>query len=573
MMKHWKRLCLAAVLSGAVSLPMPVLANSFSGAYLAARQAQYVNDYETAARYFTIALTRDPSNLEIMDELILAQVALGEFERAGIVARKLEADGHKSQIGQMALAALEGAAGDYTALIKRADEGRLMGELVDGLLKAWALVGKGDMTSALAEFGKIADGNGTRAFGLYHKALALAHVGDLEGADALFGSSQPGTIMQTRRGVLAHVQILSQLGRASDAAEMLKARFGETQDPEIVQMRTRLDAGETLQFDLITSPQDGLAEVNFTIAGALAAEPRGTDTLLFARVAQHLRPEMVDASLLLAQLLEDQGQLDAAVAAYRSVPSDHPAFHVAEMGRAEALRAADKMDAALEVMEKLSVSHANLPVVHSAMGDLLRGADRFEDAEKAYDRSLALWEGRENTDWRTLYTRGIVHERLDNWDKAEADFRAALAISPGEPNVLNYLGYSLVEQHRKLDEALEMIEQAVAARPQSGYIIDSLGWALFRLGRYEEAVPHMERAAELMSIDPVINDHLGDVYWAVGRKLEAEFQWKRALSFIEYGEVSQDADPERIRRKLDVGLDQVLADEGAKPLELVNDDS
>ena len=494
MMKHWKRLCLATALSGAMSLPMPVLANSFSGAYLAARQAQYVNDYETAARYFTIALTHDPSNLEIMDELILAQVALGEFERAGIVARKLEADGHKSQIGQMALAALEGAAGDYTALIKRADEGRLMGELVDGLLKAWALVGNGDMTSALAEFGKIADGKGTRAFGLYHKALALAHVGDLEGADALFGSSQPGTIMQTRRGVLAHVQILSQLGRASDAAEMLKARFGETQDPEIVQMRTRLDAGETLQFDLITSPQDGLAEVNFTIAGALAAEPRGTDTLLFARVAQHLRPEMVDASLLLAQLLEDQGQLDAAVAAYRSVPSDHPAFHVAEMGRAEALRAADKMD-------------------------------------------------------------------------------AALAISPGEPNVLNYLGYSLVEQHRKLDEALEMIEQAVAARPQSGYIIDSLGWALFRLGRYEEAVPHMERAAELMSIDPVINDHLGDVYWAVGRKLEAEFQWKRALSFIEYGEVSQDADPERIRLKLDVGLDQVLADEGAKPLELVNDDS
>jgi len=569
----FKRVAGLAALGVALALPVPLAADGFSGAYLAARQAQYSNDYEAAARYFTIALTRDVGNLELMDELILAQVALGQFDRAGIVARKLEADGHKSQIGQMALAALEGADEDYAALILRVDEARLMGDLVDGLVKAWALVGTGDMSAALAEFGAVSEASGTRAFGLYHKAMALALVGDLESAEALFGSGQPGSIMQSRRGVLTHVQILSQLGRGAAALELLKARFGETQDPEIAQMRAALEAGTALRFDVITSPRDGLAEVFFTIAGALAGEPRGTDTLLFARVAQQMRPDLVDASLLLAQLLEDQGQYDAAVAAYRSVPNSHPAFHVAELGRAETLRQAGKVDAAIEVMQQLTKSHANLPVVHSAMGDLLRGEDRFEEAVEAYDRSLALWEGRESTDWRTYYTRGIAHERLDNWPQAEADFRAALAISPGEPNVLNYLGYSLVEKHLKLDEALAMIEQAVAARPQSGYIIDSLGWALFRLGRFDEAVPHMERAAELMSIDPVVNDHLGDVYWAVGRKLEAEFQWKRALSFIDHGEVSQDADPDRIRRKLEVGLDRVLEDEGAKPLELVNDDS
>jgi tetratricopeptide (TPR) repeat protein len=135
---------------------------------------------------------------------------------------------------------------------------------------------------------------------------------------------------------------------------------------------------------------------------------------------------------------------------------------------------------------------------------------------------------------------------------------------------LNYLGYSLVEKRKNLDEALDMIERAVAARPDSGYIVDSLGWVLYRLGRYDEAVGHMERAVELMPVDPVVNDHLGDVFWAVGRKREAEFQWKRALSFIRAGEGDGEADPDRIRRKLEVGLDVVLAEEGAEPLKVAN---
>ena len=117
-----------------------------------------------------------------------------------------------------------------------------------------------------------------------------------------------------------------------------------------------------------------------------------------------------------------------------------------------------------------------------------------------------------------------------------------------------------------------MIERAVAAEPGSGYIVDSLGWVLFKLGRYEEAVEHLERAAELMPIDPVVNDHLGDSYWAVGRRTEAQFMWRRALSFVDYENVSEDADADRIRRKLEVGLDQLLEEEGVDPLNMVTDD-
>ena len=161
---------------------------------------------------------------------------------------------------------------------------------------------------------------------------------------------------------------------------------------------------------------------------------------------------------------------------------------------------------------------------------------------------------------------------MGEWDRAEADFRTALELNPGQPQVLNYLGYSLVEKQIKLDEALEMIEQAVAASPDSGYIVDSLGWVLYRLGRYDEAVGHMERAVELMPVDPVVNDHLGDVYWAVGRAREAQFQWMRALSFVDPEEVDGEADPDRMRRKLEVGLDVVLAEEGADPLKVADDD-
>src|SRR5690606_33991930 len=130
--------------------------------------------------------------------------------------------------------------------------------------------------------------------------------------------------------------------------------------------------------------------------------------------------------------------------------------------------------------------------------------------------------------WTLFYFRGIAYERAKQWDKAEADLLQALALFPEQPHVLNYLGYSWVDQGMHLDEAMDMIARAVELRPNDGYIVDSLGWAHYRLGNYEEAVRELERAVELRPEDPVINDHLGDAYWKVGRRLEARFQWAHA---------------------------------------------
>jgi tetratricopeptide (TPR) repeat protein len=236
------------------------------------------------------------------------------------------------------------------------------------------------------------------------------------------------------------------------------------------------------------------------------------------------------------------------------------------------LRRAGKPDAAIEVLEQLARRFPDMSIVHSTLGDFLRGQDAYADAVMSYDKALNLTPEDARSRWFVLYARAIAHERLDNWELAEADFRAALVLNPDQPQVLNYLGYSMVEQQINLDEALEMIERAVAARPDSGFIVDSLGWVLFRLGRYSEAVVHMETAVQLMPIDPVVNDHLGDVYWSVGRTREAEFQWSRALSFVDPTDADGEADPDRIRRKLEIGLDAVLAEEGADPLKVANDD-
>lgn len=409
-------------------------------------------------------------------------------------------------------------------------------------------------------------------FATYHKAMAFAVVGDFEGANNLFSSSNADGASATRRGAMARAEVLSQLDRNADAVQSLRLAFGDATDPELDALLEALEAGTMVPFTHATSASDGIAEVFYSLAGALRGEADADYTLLYARLAYLLRPDHIDALLLSAELLEDLGQFDLAIDAYKKVPRTDTASHAAELGRAAALRSSGKADAAIEVLVQLARRFPDMAIVHSTLGDALRNQDEFEDAVASYDRALELVPKGSRGRWFIHYARAIAHERLDNWEQAEADFRAALELNPEHPQVLNYLGYSMVEKQINLAEALDMIERAVAARPDSGFIVDSLGWVLYRLGRYGEAVAHMERAVELMAVDPVVNDHLGDVYWAVGRKREAEFQWSRALSFVDSTEVDGEADPDRMRRKLEVGLDAVLLEEDAEPLKVATDD-
>jgi Flp pilus assembly protein TadD len=260
------------------------------------------------------------------------------------------------------------------------------------------------------------------------------------------------------------------------------------------------------------------------------------------------------------------GHHDLAIETYGRVPQDSFAYQHAALGRTDVLRRADRLDEATGELRTLADAFPETVRFRVALGDTLMQQDRFAEARDAYDLAIERFEVDLPAQWPTYFQRAISAHKLDDWAAAEADFRKALVLSPEQPTVLNYLGYSLVERREKLDEALGMIERAVAARPDRGYIVDSLGWVFYRLGRYDEAVDQMERAVELEPVEPILNDHLGDTYWAVGRKREAEFQWSRALSFITDDTDLTELNPARIRRKLEVGLDVVLEEEGADPL-------
>ncbi|KEJ88786.1 tetratricopeptide repeat protein [Sulfitobacter donghicola] len=556
-----------------VAVPSYSHAQSLAGSYLAGRSASVNNDYALAAQYYASALARDPKNVELMDNATLSYLALGDVKRAVPLGKAIIAAGQNSQAARMVITAGLAADGKFEELAQQEVQSDGISPWLDGLVKAWALIGADDVDAAMKQFDSISTDSGMEGIISFHRALALATVGRYAESEAVFDSGVVGAAARTRRGVLARAEILSQLDRNEEAVALISNTFNGSTDPELDMLIARFNAGEKVPFTHAPTARAGLAEVFYTFAALLRAE-RASDyyTLLYARVARYLRPDHIDALLMSAGLLEDLGQYELAIDEYRGVGAENSAYHVAELGRAAALRRLEKADQAIEVLNQLTRTHGEMAVVHSTLGDTLRAQDEDQAAIAAYSQALELTKDGDQRKWYLLFSRGIAFSQDGEGVAAEADFRAALEINPDQPQVLNYLGYSLVEEKRKLDEALDMIERAVKASPNSGYIVDSLGWVYYRLGRYDEAVTQMERAVELEAVDPVVNDHLGDVYWAVGRNREALFQWRRALSFVEFTKTDTEADPDRIRRKLEVGLDVVLQEEGADPLKVASDE-
>ncbi|HCX69211.1 tetratricopeptide repeat protein [Parvibaculum sp.] len=522
------------------------------GAYLAGRYAASVNENLKAADFYDRALADEPDDPVILDRAFMSALVGGDMDRAIRLAKKLVALEPGERMPRVTLALADLKHGNYAEArgqIAAATPGPFTA-LVGTLTDAWAAVGEGDKELAMERIGAF---EGRAAFALFrsfHEGLMLEVLGDDKGAGEAYAEAMETSGGGSIRIVQAYASFLQRQGRSDEARAALESFIELSPEHPLAEHALKqLDAGKPLP-PLVSNAAEGTAEALYGLGSALANDTASNLAELYLRLALYMRPDFDIAQSLLAGTYEQQERWTDAVAAYAEVDEDSALYLNARIQTALALNELGKEEEAIAILKAVSKKAPGKlePIV--AMGDIYRAKEDYTQAAEQYERAITLSGGPGPANWTLYYARGICRERLGQWDKAEADLLLALDLSNEHPLVLNYLGYSWIEQHRNLDEALDMIEKAVERRPNDGFIVDSLGWARYRLGEYDLAVKYLERAAELQPGDPTINEHLGDALWKVGRRIEARFQWSHALA----------TEPEEqrvgiLRTKLDLGLE------------------
>ena len=522
-----------------------------AGAFLAATKARADGEFSQAAKYYLIALRSDPDNVDLAESLMRMKLASGHFNDASAIARNLISSAEHVALSRIVLAIEKLSVNDYKGaltLVYNLDVQGLNSHFVN-LMEAWANAGLRNSSKAsdlLKALSKITE---TREIAAFHGALIADYLGLVDIADIGYRQSMKLTQNASLRVVESWANFLQRHNRTDEAITIYRDYL--KLDPENTLVEAKLASANrgSLVALFINSPHQGLAEACLNIANEFAHNGETEDAIIFIQIATHLRPEFDMAKLVLASILESLQKWEPALGVYRSIGTDSVHSWNAKLGIANSLDQLNRAESARRLLEAMARDEPSRTDALIALGDMMRLRESWDEAISAYDRAFTRIPTPTEKDWALLYTRGIALERSGRWNRAEIDFLHALKLKPNQPFVLNYLGYSWVEQGKHFKRALNMLRKATSIRPRDGYITDSLGWAYYRLGRYNQAVSWLERSATLVPNDPVINDHLGDAYWHVGRHVEAKFQWRRALYF------KPDAkDVPRIEGKLHLGI-------------------
>ena len=533
-------------------------AESLEGNYLAAVVAGAGRDLAAASAYLREAIKDDPQNSDLLERgfvAFLADGAMGDTFRA---AEKLVQRDPSNGLAQLALGVRALKQKSYATArnqLQRGGRGR-SADITATLLAAWAYSGSGDTKRALDTLERLRGESTFDRFRDFHAGLIL----DIAGRKSE-STRRLKAAYEAERTNLRLVDIWARHQARAGDREAALATLNEFEQrvrpnhPVVRDALAKVGAKEPLP-RIVASTQQGAAEVLYGLASAGILQGDEATALLYLRLAVYLDPSHDLAVLTLGDILERAKQSEDAVDVYRRMPENSALRPVADIQIGLGLETLGKTEEAVKHMEALIAARPDDVEAISALGNIYRSRKRFEEAADTYNKAIGKLASPGRSNWDLFYSRGISYERTKRWPEAEADLRKALELMPealGRERalVLNYLGYSLVDRNLKLDEALGMLRRAVDLRPRDGYIIDSLGWAHYRLGRYDEAVVELERAMELRPSDPVINDHLGDVYWRTGRPLEARFQWNHARDLGPEPE-----DLEKILRKIEKGLDE-----------------
>jgi tetratricopeptide (TPR) repeat protein len=531
---------------------------SFSGAFLAARTADVDHDYTNAIALYRKALGFDPANLEIRERLMVSLFLNGDLEGGLKEADALKDDSSVDRITKIVrgLAAIKDRKFDSAKKILSYNGPNDLDKLTHQLLVGWADVGAGKGKQAIATLGSVKGPDWFKVFTDYHIGAMALVAGDINTArqklnDAVTNREAVATAPDTfMRAVMALARLEANAGNKQKALDAISVADQLINNyAPLKALRQSIEKGEK-PAQQITNASEGAAGVLFSIGGALNRQGAEDMVALYLQISHALDPKSADTLILLGGIAEKLEQPERAIEFYSKVPEDSPMRRISELQLGVTLSDTGKIDEAKRHLKELIDSDPSDLRSYIAYGSVLSESKDYKAMAENYDKAVeVIGSLPKPSDWSIFFQRGIAYERLKQWDKSEPNFRKALELNPEQPQVLNYLGYSLVDMNLNLDEGLNMIKKAVDAKPDDGYIVDSLGWAYFRMGKFDDSVTELERAVQLRAGDATINDHLGDAYWRVGRKLEAVYQWNRAL--ISEGE---DINKERVKEKIANGL-------------------
>jgi tetratricopeptide (TPR) repeat protein len=533
----WRTLLVASIFAAPAAYSEVVSDNppedqaTLLGNYLSGRLARGDHDTVAAADFYSKALAGDPGNEIILEQAFLLEAASAHWDRAIELANQLVKIEPSHRIGQFLLGCEAFKRGAY----KEADEHFAaarqgpIADLTSTLARAWVEEADGKPDDALATLDSLSDADWAQFYQRYHRALIADVAGRPDVARQAFAQAfkkNPSTL----RVADAYARHAVNENNRKLARQTLKTHIAKSAPHPLSEaLLIDIESGKTPPL-LVETPTDGLAEVFYGIGDALAGEGGLDMGIIFLQFALYVKPDFPLAYAALAEAYEGAKKYDLEMQAFDEIKQDSPLWLNVQIQKAFALNSLDRVDDAKALLEDLIAKQPKDVRPYDALGNILRSHERYGEAKDYYSRAIDLIGKPTKDNWALFYSRGVSNERLKDWPAAESDFKEALSLSPDESLVLNYLGYSWIDQGRNVKQAMDYIRKAVKLKPDDGYYVDSLGWAYFRLGNLQAAVETLERAVELKPDDPIINDHLGDAYWRIGRKLEAKYQWQQALT-------------------------------------------
>lgn len=532
-------------------------ANSRYGAYLAGRVAHLRQDFENAAEYYKIALSKDEDNTSLNRTVYVILTSLGRIDEAVPYARKELENEKREMLAPMVVAVKEFTLGNYAAA--RDDmaiiKDKLHLNLINPLFNAWAYAGEKNEQQAIASIDSIADDPSLNALKIFHKGMIYDYLGNKDKAEVCYEeimAKHPKEVTYRVLEIITNFYV--RLGD-KDKARRIAGHYNNDGLLSILlsDIDAKINDATAEAAPVIDSPQKGLSEAMFNIGALFRTAQNGAEMAQFyIATSSYLNPQYEVSKIALANVLEESGLLKEANKYYSQIGRDSGSYFIARLKMIENYNSLEEYQAAEDQLKLLLQSYPDNTKLLSDLAGINSNQKKDAEAVRLYQQALDKMPQINQSSWPIFYAMAISYDRLNQKDKSEANLQKALELSNRDPNVLNYLGYSWLVENKNPDDAVAMILEAYRQYPYDGHIMDSLGWVYFKLGQYNKAIDFLEQASALNSGNAVISDHLGDAYWFGGRKNEAVFQWKHALVFKEDADL---LNKEKVENKIENGLD------------------